>query len=134
MADTRFLRNEVELYVRNWLNAKFSTIFRSECLPLIHVRSAALHELDAVSTDRRIVCAIKTASWMTGSGKRGTGKIHGVIAEVYFLDHVEADQKFLVLTDLEFHERLVGSVVAKFPSTVDILHCQLPEHLWEEVR
>lgn len=38
-------------------------------------------------------------------GKLAPGKIQGAYAELYFLDHVETDEKYLVLTDPEFYEK-----------------------------
>ena len=63
MADTSPLKSKVEPYVRNWLADKFGKPFQSECMSLSGVKDRpAKHEFDAVSEDRKIVCATKTAS------------------------------------------------------------------------
>lgn len=134
MANTTRLKSKIEPYVRDWLTNKFGKPFRSEFLSLSGVKDRpARHEFDAVSEDRKIVCGIKTASWTTSGGKRGSGKIQGAYAELYFLDHVEAEQKYLVLTDPEFYEKLGEDSRGKLPPGVDLLHCELPDDLKREV-
>lgn len=134
MANTRFLKTKIEPYVRDWLTNKFGKPFRSEFLSLSGVKDrSARHEFDAVSEDRKIVCGIKTASWTTSGGKRGSGKIQGAYAELYFLDHVETDVKYLVLTDPEFYEKFREDSRGKLPPRTDLLHCPLPEDLKREV-
>jgi len=114
---------------------EFWKAFSAEFLPLTRVYGKpAVHEFDAVSSDRKIVCGIKTASWKTSGGNRGDGKIKGAYAEIYFLDHVEAKQKFLVLTDEEFYRNLATDLSGKLAADVDLLLCKLPEALEKEVK
>lgn len=134
MANTIFLKKTVEHYVREWLKARFGQTFSSEFLPLTHVQGPAnTHEFDAVSEDRKIVCSIKTASWKTGGGRRGSGKIQGAYAEIYFLDHVDAAEKYLVLTDAEFYENLKRNLQGRLAPGVSLIDCELPEDLKKEV-
>lgn len=130
MADTRALKSEIEPYVCTWLTNKFGKPFQSEFLTLSGVKDRpARHEFDAVSEDRKIVCGIKTASWTTSGGKRGSGKIQGAYAELFFLNLVQADQKYLVLTDPEFFEKLREDSRGKLPLKIDLLYCPLSEDL-----
>ncbi len=130
MADTTLLKSKIEPYVRDWLADKFGQPFLSAFLPLSRVKgNPGKHEFDAVSEDRKIICGIKTASWKTKGGKRGSGKIQGAYAELYFLDHVKAGQKHLVLTDLEFFENLTRNTQGKLPPNIGLLYCPLPDHL-----
>jgi hypothetical protein len=134
MANTIFLKETVERHVRAWLDGKFGQSFSPVFLPLTRIQGQPnTHEFDAVSGDRRIVCSIKTASWKTGSGKRGSGKIQGAYAEIYFLDHVDAQQKYLVLTDAEFYENLKRNLQGRLSPGIDLLYCELPENLKTEV-
>jgi hypothetical protein len=134
MANTTLLKTKVEPYVRTWLAKRFGQPFHKEFLVLKCVKDrAAKHEFDAVSEDRKTVCGIKTASWKTSSGKPGAGKKHGAYAELYFLDHVEAEQKYLVLTDAEFYEKFRQDSRGKLPLNIDLLHCELPGDLQREV-
>ena len=134
MADTTRLKSKIEPFVRAWLAEKFGRPFRTQFLPLSGVKGKpAQHEFDAVSEDKKIVCGIKTASWTTSGGKRGSGKIQGAYAELYFLNLVEAGQKYLVLTDNEFYEKLKNDSRGKLAPDTDLLYCELPEDLQREV-
>jgi len=134
MANTTFLKKTVEHYVRERLQEKFGQPFSSKFLRLTRVQDRAhTHEFDAVSKDGTIVCSIKTASWKTGGGKRGSGKIQGAYAEVYFLDHVDAEQKYLVLTDAEFYENLNRNLQGRLAPGINLMSCELPEDLKKEV-
>lgn len=137
MANTNALKERVEPFVRDWLASKFGKPFRFQFLPLTGAKGRdgkpATHEFDAVSEDREIVCGIKTASWKTSGGKRGAGKIQGAYAEIYFLSLVEANQKYLILTDLEFFENLKKDSKGKLAPGIELLHCPLPDDLKREV-
>ena len=65
--------------------------------------------------------------------RKGPGKIQGAYAELYFLSLVEAERKYLVLTDPEFFENLKRDAQGKLPANIDLLHCELPEDLKREV-
>jgi hypothetical protein len=137
MANTNALKRNVEPYVREWLASKFGKPFRSEFLPFTGAKgregNPARHEFDAVSEDRKIVCGIKTASWKTSSGKRGSGKVHGAYAELYFLDHVDAEARYLVLTDPEFFENLKRDSEGKLATGIELLYCKLSDELKVQV-
>src|SRR6266436_7819901 len=134
MADTRYLKSIVEEHVRAYLKGKFGMLFKSVFLPLIGVQGTArTHEFDNVSQDGTIVCSIKTASWKTSGNKRGSGKVQGAYTELYCLDHVEAKQKFLILTDPEFFESFKRETQGRLASGLALLHCPLPEELCREI-
>jgi hypothetical protein len=134
MANTTYLKKTVENYVRERLREKFGQPFSSKSLSLTRVQGQArTHEFDAVSEDGKIVCSIKTASWKTSGGRRGSGKIHGAYAEIYFLDHVEAREKYLVLTDPEFCENLKRNSQGRLAPRVSLIDCELPQELKTEV-
>jgi hypothetical protein len=80
-----------------------------------------------------IVCSIKTASWKTSGLKRGSGKVQGAYTELYFLDHVEAKERFLILTDPEFFESFTRETRGRLANGVSLLHCPLPEDLCREI-
>ena len=134
MADTTVLKSEVEDYVRAWLQQKFGKPFRKDKLALVGVQGVPkTHEFDGVSEDRAVVCGIKTSSWKTSGGKWGAGKIAVAYMEIYFLSHVAAKQKYLVLTDSEFHAGLEKQVEGKLAVGVGLLRCDLPRGLAEKV-
>ncbi len=134
MADTRYLKSIVEDHVRTWLAQEFGQSFKSLFLTLSGVQGTPrAHEFDAVSEDGMIVCSIKTASWKTSGLKRGSGKVQGAYTELYFLDHVEAKERFLILTDPEFFESFTRETRGRLANGVSLLHCPLPEDLCREI-
>jgi hypothetical protein len=134
MADTRYLKSIVEDHVRTWLAKEFGQPFKSQFLTLIDMQGAPrTHEFDAVSEDGTIVCSIKTASWKTSGLKRGSGKVQGAYTELYFLDHVEAKERDLILTDPEFFECFTRETKGRLANGVTLLHCSLPEDLCREI-
>jgi hypothetical protein len=49
------------------------------------------------------------------------------------LEHVDAEQRCLVLTDSEFFENLRRDSQGKLPPNIELLYCELPEDLKREV-
>jgi len=134
MADTSYLKSVVEDHVRAWLKEKFGQSFAPAFLPLAGVQGTArTHEFDAVSEDRAIVCSIKTASWKTSSGKRGSSKVHGAYTELYFLGLVTARDKYVVLPDPEFLRCFTRETGGRLINGVTLLHCPLPDDLSKEI-
>ncbi len=65
--------------------------------------------------------------------KRGSGKVRGAYTELYFLDHVTAREKYLVLTDLEFFDCFTRETRGRLGTGLPLLHCPLPEDLCREI-
>lgn len=97
VANTQPLKDEVEPYVRTELEKEYGIPFKSMVLELY---PGGEHEFDAVSKDKKIIATIKTSS---GSG---AGKVHAVVAELYYLMLVDAPIKIVVLTDPEFYRHM----------------------------
>jgi hypothetical protein len=134
VADTRILKSKVESFVRDWLEARFGQKFGTKFLLLKGVQGEAKsHEFDAVSMDGSIVCGIKTASWKTSGGKRGSGKVQGAFTELYFLHLIDAQQKYLVLTDPEFFRCFAKECDGRLEVGLGLLHCPLPPDLCREI-
>jgi hypothetical protein len=97
MADTTYLKREVETFVRRVLAERFGQPFSSERLRLL---PGGLHEFDAVSADRTIVVGIKSASGRTSGGNVPAAKLKDCLAEVYFLtqDFLSSSLLVAVLT------------------------------------
>jgi hypothetical protein len=134
MADTTALKTKVEECVRAWLDQRFETRFTKQFLPLVGVQgNPKKHEFDAVSEDGSIVCGIKTASWKTSGGKRGSGKVQGAYTELYFLSLVQAKDKYLILTDPEFFRCFTQECGGRLAIGIKLLHYQLPADLCTEI-
>jgi hypothetical protein len=112
VADTSYLRREVEKYVRHQLQAEFGQRFTAQYLPLV---SGGQHEFDAVSEDRAVVVSVKAASGLTAGRRIPSGKIKDSLAELYYLSLVTAPTRQLVLTTPSFFDiftRYTGGAIA----------------------
>jgi hypothetical protein len=127
MANTHLLKTRVEPFVREWLSGQYGQGFTSEFLSL--TGCSGVHEFDAVSADKRIVCGIKSSSGKTSGGRNPSGKIAGAYEELYFLASVDADQRFLILTDEGFYRLLSEKMRDKLVRGIELKYCQLNEEL-----
>jgi hypothetical protein len=132
MANTHLLKTRVEPHVREWLTQQYSQRFSSEFLQL--AGCCGFHEFDAVSADKRIVCGIKSSSGIASGGKNPSGKISSAYEELYFLAGVDANQRFLVLTDEGFYRLLSKKMREKLSRDIRLLYCPLTEELAELVK
>lgn len=132
MANTHLLKTRVEPFVRDWLSAKYSQKFTREFLQLSGC--CGFHEFDAVSADKKIVCGIKSSSAATSGGKNPSGEIASAYEELYFLAGVDADQRFLILTDEDFYRLLSKRMQEKLSRDIKLLYCPLTEELAQLVR
>jgi len=131
MADTSLFKTHVEPHVREWLSARYSQPFVRRFLRL--AGCCGSHEFDAVSADGKIVCGIKSSSSITSGGKNPSGKIAGAYEELYFLAGVEAEQRFLILTDEGFYKLLSKKMHDKLSRDIRLLYCPLTSELSELV-
>lgn len=131
MADTSYLKREVEQYVREQLATEFGVPFRPKVLTL---DTGGTHEFDAVSADGVVVAAIKAASGLTSGGKNPSGKIKTAIAELYYLSLVSAPVRLLILTNPEFHALLSRDVVGRLAPGLALKLVPLPTEMAKRVR
>ena len=134
MADTTYLKKVVEPYVRDQLNKEFNVPFESKVLNLT---TGGKHEFDAVSDDKNIVAAIKSAGGMTITNKKPSGKIKDSLSELYFLTLVQASKKMLILTSEEFHGILSNFLKGRLALGLELKLMQLPmeiQHQVEKIR
>lgn len=132
MADTR-AQVEVEDWIRkSWLPDKFGQQFRRERLSL---SAGGVFDFDAVFEDDRIVASISTSSRKTSSGKRGTGKLQKLRADMLFLTMVKADKKLIILTEHDMYEECRKEKKAgRVPLEIDFYLADLPSDLNTKLR
>ena len=115
MADTSYLRYQVEPWIRAQLKVRYNLSFASSILEL---KTGGQREFDAVSEDQSVVASIKAHSGATSGNKNPSAKVSSALLEVYFLMLVPANERILILTNPEFFEiferntkgRIVGDV------------------------
>jgi hypothetical protein len=124
MANTNYLKNDIENWCRNWLAQQFpGNHFSKQNLKLV---TGGNHEFDAVSNDKSIVAGITTRSWKTQGGNLPSGKFDGLYTELYFLNLVDAKIKFLILTNKEMYDDFTRRSQGKVANGIEIKFCQLP--------
>ena len=130
MANTTYLRNDVENCVRQELTKEFGVSFKPLDFPLV---TGGRHEFDAVSEDGRIVGAIKSASGKTAGGRVPAGKIKDAEAELYYLTLVLAPTRMLVLTNPEFYEIMSTRLRGRLAPGLTLKLVVLPEEIQQRV-
>jgi len=130
MADTRYLRNEVERYIRGKLADLYGQKFSAKFLKLVTGRD---HEFDAVSDDGAIVASIKATSGLTARGKPPQGKFNNAIAELYYLTLVDAHHRLLILTNPKFPKLLVARTKGALNQSLSIICIGLPHEMQGKV-
>lgn len=131
MADTTFLKKVVEPHARKKLADEYGASFDSQ---LLELSTGGKHEFDAVSSDGRIVAAIKSSSGKTARGNVPAAKIKNSEAELYYLTLVSAPTKLLVLTDPEFHQIMTARLVGRLAPGIAVKLIELPPHIQSQVQ
>jgi hypothetical protein len=130
VANTTYLRREVEAYVRARLGDEFQQPFTADFLPL---RPGGRHEFDAVSSDRSVVASVKSASGLTSGGRVPSAKIKDCVAELYYLSLIEAPVRRLILTTPAFFEIFVKRTQGAVAEGIDVVCMPLPAEIQEQV-
>ena len=130
MANTRFLTDSVEDYIRSRLKERYSQPFSKQVLRLT---TGGSHEFDAASADGRVVASIKAASGRTSGGKNPSGKIKDSLAELYYLSLLDAPIRLLILTTPAFHEIFVRKTQNALAPGLIVNLIPLPTEMQAEV-
>lgn len=130
MANTRYLRETVEAWVRQRLEDEHCQRFSAEVLRL---GPGGSHEFDAVSEDGSIVCSIKSNSGLTSGRKHPTGKVATCLNEVYFLTLVSAPTRKLILTNPSFYEIFRRTTTGQIAPGIQVVLVPLPPEIQAEV-
>lgn len=130
MADTTYLKNAVEAFVREQLASRYGVPFQSRVLTLV---TGGTHEFDAVSADGRVVAAIKAHSGKTARGHHPAAKVRDAEAELYHLTLVAAPIRLLVLTNREFFGIMEQRLTGRLAPGIALEHIRLPDDIQQEV-
>jgi len=132
MADTR-VQLEVEDWVRReWMAQKYGQQFFRE---RVRLTSGGVCDFDAVSGDRRLVCAISTSGASTSGNKFAVGKMLKIRSDMYFLLLAEAERRIVVLTEKDMYERCMKEVEGgRVPDSIEFVHAEIPTELNAKLR
>jgi hypothetical protein len=125
MADTTWIKTELEPYVRNWLSLQYpGHLFLERAVPL---QGGGGHSFDAVSEDLTIVGNVLSNRARTASGNENTGGVRKALNDLTTLRLVTAACKLMVFTDAAFME-LIRRRAEKKGGLVGmtLLLCDLP--------
>ena len=127
MADTTVHRLVEDWVVGEWLPKQFRQSFHGSQLPL---SSGGVFDFDAVSDDREIVANISTSRLKTGPGKHGTGKVHKIRSDIYFLLLAQAARRLILLTEPDMHAWwLKEAARGRVPPEIEFRHVPIPDDL-----
>jgi len=128
MADTTIQR-EIEDWIRQYsLPSMFDRTFSKK---KIRLSSGGVFEFDAVSDDETIAANISTSNALTSGGKRGSGKLQKIRADIYFLlllpDSVK--KRLLVFTEPDMVELCQKEQKnGRIPQNIEIIVIELQEN------
>jgi hypothetical protein len=125
MANTAALQGAIE-WVRGELERRHQRTFAKSPVDL---RTGGVHTFNAVASDRSVVATITNHSGLTSGGKKPVGKIKSAIADLYWLSVVDAPQRFLVLTNRDFHSILDKELKGGLAEGLSLVHLELPADL-----
>lgn len=125
--------SEVETWIREeWLPQRFRRSFTKK---KVRLESGGEFEFDAVSDDDEVVANISTSSLKTASGNVGSGKIHKVRSDIYFLLLAPSAKKLMLLTDSDMHEAWLKQIdYGRVPDSIQIRCVEIPNLLREKLR
>lgn len=123
MADTQFIKREVEPFLRIWLAAQYGGQ-RFEERPVRRFR------FDAVSEDGSVVAQFLCNRPKTASGNENSGAVKKALNDIRTLQFLPINRtRLAIFTDPGFLE-LVKRRSQRFdPDGIDFIHCPLPEDL-----
>ena len=133
MADTTFIKREIEPYVLKWLSKEFASHkFEEQPLPLSP--AGGVHKFDAVSEDKTIVGSILSNRPFTSTGRENAGAVRKVLNDFHLLSLLpQSIQPILVFTDGDFCA-LARKRTKRFgQERIRMLVCPLPDNLQAEL-
>ena len=132
MADTTFIKKEIEPYVRKWLGGEFPG-HRFDEKP-VSVGESTEHKFDAVAKDGTIVGDILTSRARTRTGRENTGAVRKACNDVELLNKLPpGKQRVLVFTDGDFCALIKKRANRHGLGQIQMLVCRLPDNLQRQL-
>ena len=129
MADTTFIKREIEPYVREWLSKELVG-HKFEERPLLVAPTGGMYKFDAVSEDETIVGNILSNRPFTRTGRENTGGVRKALIDFQLLSLLpQSIQPILLFTDKGFCA-LVRKRTKRFgQERIRMMVCPLPDYL-----
>lgn len=133
MADTTFIKKEIEPCVRGWLAKQFTG--HRFCEKPIALTTGRRHEFDAVSEDDTIVGDILSSRAQTRTGNENTGGVRKALLDLLYLNLLPPNvQRVLVFTDDGFRKLIKKRIKGLEVHPICMLLCPLPDALQDELK
>ena len=117
--------------VESWLPERFGLEFERQ---RVRMQKRGHFEFDAVSTDKKIVGNISTASAFTYRGSLGLGKMSKLRSDCLMLALATAEKKLMILTEPCMYEvALKEQAEGRLPLDIEFLRVELPEVLRQKL-
>jgi len=133
MVDTAAQQKAEKWVVANFLPRRFDR--KSFSKRKMKLTWGGEFDVDAVSTDGRIVVLISTSTFLTTGGKSGAGKCYKIMKDTLYLLHVKnVSRRVLAFSDksmLEHFEQEKRN--GRFPPEIELLHVPLPADIQRRV-
>ena len=132
MADTS-AQSMVEDWVRReWMRAQYGQPCSRKP---VRLTSGGFFNFDAVGADHTIVAVISTSGYRTASGRSGSGKMHKIRSDIYFLLLTEVERKLVLLTEEDMYAQWEKEVEkGRVPNSVEFVRVEIPEALNRRLR
>ena len=133
MADTSVQRDIAEWIRTTWLQETYHQTFQKSSVKL---SLGGAHEFSAVSSDNNIVACISTSELKSPSNNKGAGKVKNIWADLYFLIHVEVNERMVLFTEQDMFAHFEQEAArGKVPKTIRFYHVPITdEHLCDQLK
>ncbi|MYN67191.1 MAG: hypothetical protein F4X11_19520 [Acidobacteria bacterium] len=132
MADTSAQLTVEDWVRREWMRAQYGQPCSRE---RVRLTPGGVFDFDAVSADHRIVAVISTSGYKTATGRSGSGKMHKIRSDIYFLLLTEVERKLVLLTEQDMYAQWEKEVEkGRVPDSVEFVRVEIPEDLNRQLR
>jgi len=128
MADTTFIKNTIEPFVREWLTNELDS--GELCESSVDLLGGLSFKFDAVSRTEHIVASVLSSRATTVNGNENTGGVRKAINDVQSLKLIAHDcRRLMVFTDKLFCELIKRRSARYDPGEIEFVVCELPPRL-----
>lgn len=129
MADTQFIKNEIEPYMCEWLRTHYpNSRFKER---LVHLVDGSF-KFDAVSEDESVVALFMCNRPRTSSGNENSGAVKKALNDIHYLQLLprpKTVRRLVVFTDAGFRDLILRRSKRLGTNGIDFHYCQLPSGL-----
>lgn len=132
MADTQFIKNEIEPYLCKWLRTHYPGLrFKERLVQLFH----GSFKFDAVSEDESVVGLFMCNRPRTSSGNENSGAVRKALNDIHYLQLLPNPKtvRVVVFTDAGFRDLILRRSKRLGTNGIEFLHCQLPSGLQKQL-